>query len=334
MIQTILQQAIHANNCSSPASSVRQGEWWFSRVRLVSPCYSSPPPHHLQIALMSFLSLGRLNCLSSIRSTFVQCERCKYIAYNSLSIRYLAGKSPWDRPRESFTRAKERLKYAKNKQLGFIRENIFTLPNALSTVRIAMTPALGYLVVTHEYLISLIAFTIAGITDVLDGWIARKYPGQRSALGSFLDPMADKLLVATLFVTLAHVKLVPLPLTVLIVSRDALLIIAALFIRYKTLPEPRKLSKFFDISLATAEMKPSYFSKFNTFSQLSLIFMSLSSPLAPAIITSDILTYLQIITTFTTLISGIDYLSFTGYRKYSAKLSPFTKHKRGKKDSS
>lgn len=283
---------------------------------------------------MSLLALSRLKCLSSIKSTLIQCPRCKFAAYNSLSIRFVAARPSWDRPRESFTRAKERLKNARDKQLGLIRENIFTLPNALSTIRIAMTPALGYLVLSHEYFMSLIIFTIAGVTDVLDGWIARNFAGQRSALGSFLDPMADKLLVATLFLTMAHVNLVPWPLTLLIVSRDLALITAAVFIRYKTLPQPRKLSKFFDISLATAEMKPSYFSKFNTFSQLSLIFLSLSSPLAPQVITSDILTYLQVMTAVTTLISGIDYLSFTGYQKYPGKLSSLARQKRGRKDSS
>lgn len=72
----------------------------------------------------------------------------------------------------------------------------------------------------------------------LDGWIARKWKGQSSKMGSFLDPMADKVLIATLFITLTWQELIPLGLTLLIVARDAALVGAGFVIRYRSLPPP------------------------------------------------------------------------------------------------
>lgn len=86
--------------------------------------------------------------------------------------------------------------------------------------------------------IALYVLIIAGCSDLADGWIARTWISQASKLGSFLDPIADKLLVGTLFLSLAWVGLVPTPLTCLVIARDVALISAASYIRYKSLPFP------------------------------------------------------------------------------------------------
>ena len=88
------------------------------------------------------------------------------------------------------------------------KENIYTLPNILSFSRLLMTPGIGYLIVEHCYTEALIGLSIAAVTDLLDGFIARRY-NQRTFVGSALDPMADKVLVSTLVVSLAHVQLLP-----------------------------------------------------------------------------------------------------------------------------
>ena len=72
----------------------------------------------------------------------------------------------------------------------------------------------------------------------LDGWIARKVPGQASKLGSFLDPLADKILVTTMYLSLTTASLIPAPLTALIISRDVLLVYAGLYIRYMSVKPP------------------------------------------------------------------------------------------------
>lgn len=75
----------------------------------------------------------------------------------------------------------------------------------------------------------------------LDGWIARNWKGQSTKMGSFLDPMADKVLIATLFISLTWQNLIPLPLTLLIVGRDVALVISAFVIRYMSLPPPVRI---------------------------------------------------------------------------------------------
>lgn len=78
----------------------------------------------------------------------------------------------------------------------------------------------------------------AGLSDLADGWIARTWTSQASKLGSVLDPVADKLLVGTLFLSLTWVDLIPIPLTILVIARDVILISCASFIRYRSLPPP------------------------------------------------------------------------------------------------
>jgi len=86
--------------------------------------------------------------------------------------------------------------------------------------------------------IALWLLAFAGLSDLADGWIARTWTSQASKLGSFLDPVADKLLVGTLFLSLAWVGLIPVPLTCLVVMRDVVLVTAASYIRYRSLPPP------------------------------------------------------------------------------------------------
>lgn len=91
--------------------------------------------------------------------------------------------------------------------------------------------------------IALWLLAFAGLSDLADGWIARTWTSQASKLGSFLDPVADKLLVGTLFLSLAWVDLIPVPLTCLVVTRDVVLVTAASYIRYRSLPPPVFINK-------------------------------------------------------------------------------------------
>ncbi len=78
----------------------------------------------------------------------------------------------------------------------------------------------------------------------LDGWIARNFKGQSSMLGSFLDPLADKILVSTLFLSLTYVHLIPIALTSLVVSRDIFLVYAGLYVRYMGVVPPVRIHSF------------------------------------------------------------------------------------------
>jgi len=103
-----------------------------------------------------------------------------------------------------------------------------TLANQLTILRIALIPAFVLLVVYGHLGGALIVFSVAGLTDALDGLIARR-AGQRTSLGAWLDPMADKLLLVTTFVvlTLPAIPLtnhLPLWLTVTVISRDIVIV--------------------------------------------------------------------------------------------------------------
>ena len=103
-----------------------------------------------------------------------------------------------------------------------------TLANQLTILRIALIPAFVLLVVYGHLGGALIVFSVAGLTDALDGLIARR-AGQRTSLGAWLDPMADKLLLVTTFIvlTLPAIPLtnhLPLWLTVTVISRDIVIV--------------------------------------------------------------------------------------------------------------
>ncbi|TRY92484.1 hypothetical protein DNTS_028188 [Danionella cerebrum] len=157
-------------------------------------------------------------------------------------------------------------------------ENPWTIPNYLCMARIILSPGLGYLIMEQYFHLSLGLFVLAGATDLLDGYIARNWPNQKSALGSALDPLADKILISILYISLTYAQLIPAPLTALIISRDVALIAAVFYVRYKTVPPPVTLNRFFNPCYTTARLKPTLISKVNTGVQLFLVAASLAAP--------------------------------------------------------
>ncbi|XP_041108575.1 cardiolipin synthase (CMP-forming) isoform X3 [Polyodon spathula] len=188
-------------------------------------------------------------------------------------------------------------------------ENPWTIPNFLCMARIGLSPVLGYLIVEKEFNLSLGLFFLAGITDLLDGYIARNWANQKSALGSALDPLADKILISVLYISLTYAQLIPVPLTAMIISRDVALIAAVFYVRYKTVPPPRTLSKFFNPCYATAQLKPTFISKVNTAVQLVLVAASLAAPVFQYA-DSMFLQTLWYITAMTTAASAYSYYHY------------------------
>jgi cardiolipin synthase len=103
------------------------------------------------------------------------------------------------------------------------------LPNWLTILRILLIPVFVTLLVYHKWHPALIVFCLASFTDMLDGYIARTHR-QQTRLGAFLDPVADKLLLISAFVTLTYLKLVPFWITAVVVSRDLILTLGVLVI--------------------------------------------------------------------------------------------------------
>ncbi|KAI1520990.1 CDP-OH-P-transf domain containing protein [Pyrenophora tritici-repentis] len=149
-------------------------------------------------------------------------------------------------------------------------EQIYNLPNILTFSRLIATPVVGYLIVHNQHFYAFSLFAYAAFSDLLDGWIARRWNLQ-TVIGSVVDPMADKLLMTTLVTCLAVNGSLPMPLAALILGRDVSLAMSAFYYRYASLPAPKTMARYWDFSLPSAEVHPTTISKFNTFLQLSLL---------------------------------------------------------------
>ncbi|WWC66177.1 uncharacterized protein I206_100078 [Kwoniella pini CBS 10737] len=193
-----------------------------------------------------------------------------------------------------------------------LHESPYTIPNALTLARILACPFLGYTIVEGDFAWATGILFASGVSDWLDGWLARRY-NSRSVLGSILDPAADKALMTTLVGTLAWSGLLPLPLAILIFGRDLGLSISAFYFRFISLPKPRTLKRYFDVSIPSAEVKPTQISKINTALQLLLMGLTTVSPLLGYSIAIP-LQALQWTVAGTTIWSGFSYIGRSGVK--------------------
>ena len=97
-----------------------------------------------------------------------------------------------------------------------------TLPNMISLARLLLVPFNVWLILIDHWRLALLVFCLAGLSDAVDGFLAKKF-NMRSRLGRYLDPMADKALLVSMFIVLGTQQHLPLWLVILVVSRDILL---------------------------------------------------------------------------------------------------------------
>lgn len=100
---------------------------------------------------------------------------------------------------------------------------LFTVPNLITLARLCAVPAAVWLMLRHRLDLAFLVFVGAGVSDAVDGWLARVW-NQRSALGALLDPIADKALLVSVYVTLAAIGVLPDWLAILVVFRDVLIV--------------------------------------------------------------------------------------------------------------
>src|SRR5262244_721627 len=138
------------------------------------------------------------------------------------------------------------------------------LANWLTTLRILLIPVFVTLLVYRRPREALLVFCLASLTDLLDGYIARSR-GSQTRLGAFLDPVADKLLLTSAFVTLTYLKVIPFWIAVVVVSRDLVLSVGVLVIHVAggtVHPAPSwlgKLSTVFQMAMVLSAMLAYYF---------------------------------------------------------------------------
>jgi len=128
---------------------------------------------------------------------------------------------------------------------GLYRMSLRWLPNAISLLRIALVVPILILMIRDQYGLALVLFWIAGFSDGLDGYLAVRF-NWHSRIGALLDPIADKLLVAGTFVTLAYVDQIPVWMAVLVIFRDVVIVGGATVYNFLIRPvegEPTRISK-------------------------------------------------------------------------------------------
>ncbi|CAM9966271.1 unnamed protein product, partial [Ectocarpus fasciculatus] len=184
---------------------------------------------------------------------------------------------------------------------------IKSLPNIITSARIACCPFLTYAIANDMKGVALCGCIAAGVTDWLDGYIARKYDAA-TPLGAFLDPLADKIFIGAVAVGLSLTDVLPPLLAFVIVGRDVLLVGGSFYLRAK---EKKDNSDFFDIKSTTFNVVPSIMSKVNTVAQFSVLIGSLAHFVVgfPSMAYLEPLWYLTAVTTVT---SGLGYLNGSG----------------------
>ena len=136
------------------------------------------------------------------------------------------------------------------------------IPNTLTLVRILLVPVFVILLLRQLYTHALVVFVFAGVSDGLDGFIAR-YFNQRTALGAYLDPTADKLLLVSSYVALAVLEVIPAWVAVVVITRDVIIVLGI---------------AIFTLFEKAYEVRPTIVSKCTTTLQILLVAVSLFDP--------------------------------------------------------
>ena len=136
---------------------------------------------------------------------------------------------------------------------------LLTLPNTITFARLCMVPMAVWFVLEHGLIEAFFVFVAAGLSDALDGWLARRNGGGNS-VGALLDPVADKALLVSMYVTLAAVNELPDWITILVVFRDAVIVGGVIVLSVLGMP---------------VTIRPLYVSKLNTALQIVLVAVTL-----------------------------------------------------------
>lgn len=149
----------------------------------------------------------------------------------------------------------------------FDQARLINIANGLTAMRVLLVPLFVYLLISERFRPALLVFVVCGTSDLLDGLLARSLR-QRTVVGFYLDPIADKLLMATSFILLAIVKVVPVWLSIMVISRDVFILVGSLL---------------FLILLESEDIAPTKISKGNTATQIVTVIYFLATRAFPGI---------------------------------------------------
>jgi cardiolipin synthase len=186
---------------------------------------------------------------------------------------------------------------------------ILTAPNQLTLLRMIFLPFIVINLVKHDYKWALALFVLAGLSDGLDGLLARRLH-QQTVLGQYLDPIADKLLMSTMFLVLSIERMIPWKYTVLVFSRDVsiLLVSGVLF-----------------MIAGMRDFRPSIFGKANTFAQVGAVFFVLLLLVKPIVLVQSAAKIFLRATFIFTILSALHYAIVVQHRLHAQTRPPALK---------
>jgi cardiolipin synthase len=183
-----------------------------------------------------------------------------------------------------------------------MKGRIWTVPNQITFLRLGFLPFFLILILYEKYQWALLVLFISAATDALDGLLARSLD-QKSALGAYLDPIADKLLLSSSFIVLAMEKKIEWWLTILVISRDVLMLVVAAVILiiqgYRPFP-------------------PSLLGKATTFFEIAVVFFTVYGAAYPNERVGILLHYLTYTVCTFVIISGFHYSFVVARRLHSS----------------
>jgi len=175
------------------------------------------------------------------------------------------------------------------------------IPNIITIFRLILITPIVVSLVMGYYRLAFYLFTIAGITDAVDGYLARRFKWI-SRWGAMVDPVADKLLMVMTFLTLGYIRIIPLWLLATVVLRDIIIVLGGMAYHFL---------------IGAYEFKPSLISKCNTFLQIILI-IALVFQLAFTVIPEFMINLLMILVFLTSIVSLVDYVIVWGLKAWKA----------------
>jgi cardiolipin synthase len=183
-----------------------------------------------------------------------------------------------------------------------MKGRIWTVPNQITLIRLGFLPLFLILVLYEKYPWALLVLVVTACTDGIDGYIARRL-NQKSAVGAYLDPIADKLLLSSSFIVLSMEKRLPWWITIMVISRDVLMLMVAVVILliqgYRPFP-------------------PTLLGKATTFFEIALVFCTVLLAAYPEERLSVLVHYLAFIVAPLVTISGFHYSFITTRRLHAS----------------
>jgi len=189
----------------------------------------------------------------------------------------------------------------------FDQARLINIANALTAFRVLLVPLFAHLLISGRIRHALAVFAACGISDALDGLLARALR-QRTVVGYYLDPIADKLLMATSFIVLAYVKILPEWLTILVISRDLFILIGSVLILLILDSGSIKATSLSKVNTAVQILTVVYFLAIHAFHGLESAAAVEWEPLVTGAVVG--------LCALTTLASGVHYL-FLAFRQLS-----------------